>query len=203
MAVETSWRSNQPTEILMAAEKAMKKSLSSSNYKGSVILSNTNATRITWSKPDIASVVPAKRRSVKRMIFDDMVKSVSSLVFYCCSSSSSSSADPEDELSNSYGATCRSKNAEKNSTIFPDPSQLNWFMPTKYSIINCLYIISIRVSSPLVSPIHRSGDQACVIKTHYYHVILFFLQIVCLNLRPCCEVGYIFWSLATCVECFN
>ncbi|KAL6212020.1 hypothetical protein ACLB2K_017243 [Fragaria x ananassa] len=111
----------------MAAEKAMKKSQSRSNYKASVVLiSNTTATRTAWSKPNIASVIPVKRRSVKRMIFDDMVKSAASLMFYCCSLSSSSSDPENDEVSNSYEATCRSKNAKKTTTIFPDPStQLN------------------------------------------------------------------------------
>lgn len=66
----------------MAADKAMKK----------------NCT-------NIATVIPAKRRSVKRMIFDGMVKSVASLlVLSCCSSSPSKSYE---------AVTCRNENAKK------------------------------------------------------------------------------------------
>ncbi|KAK9945931.1 hypothetical protein M0R45_011421 [Rubus argutus] len=67
----------------MAADKAMKKNC-----------------------PKIASVIPAKRRSVKRMIFDDVVKSVASLLVLCCCSPSPSNT-----------------NAKKtDSVLFPDPS---------------------------------------------------------------------------------
>ncbi|KAL6296718.1 hypothetical protein ACE6H2_004860 [Prunus campanulata] len=64
--------------------------------------------KTTCSKPktsNFASVIPAKRRSVKRMMFDSMVQSMASFFH---------------SLSNSKSSQATTKNT---SIIFPNPSQ--------------------------------------------------------------------------------
>ncbi|VVA13481.1 PREDICTED: MTR_3g088705 [Prunus dulcis] len=64
-------------------KKAMKKK-SPTAIEG-VVLGKSNTTTC-WEKPEIASVIPAKRRSVIKMMFDSFVQSVASSVSCICGS---------------------------------------------------------------------------------------------------------------------